>query len=435
MPDLRHASGHLMIVPAVLFLFLSGAEGQSGPALASDSLHLEDVIKAVVEHNDFVAAARYMEKASNLKIGPSGAWDDPMIMAGVQNLPTSFDFRADEMTMKMIGISQSIPYAGQKGLLAKAARADAEASREGTRGTETNLVTAAKYAYYEFYYTQQILDYTNSQLQIQQDVVKSATAKLRSDQASQADVLTAQANLWRLESDVLNTQQAIEAAENNLLSLMGREPGEKLPPLAAPEARQIPAVAEEWFDKAKEHYPELKRLERQSRSYAFQAASAQRMRWPMLSVAGSYGFREDTPDMRRDDMISLQVNLSIPVFSGRQQGRMAQSMEAMRRGAEAEANQLWRDTKANLQTLHSRATRLRQSLDIYRERIIPADEEAYRSAYTGYSANRVPFINLLTYAMNIYRDRIDASQIEHELSRTLAEAEQYTTNPLTWTDR
>ncbi|MCX6833822.1 MAG: TolC family protein, partial [candidate division Zixibacteria bacterium] len=97
---------------------------------SADSLRLDQVIQDVIRHNNRVAAAQYMEEAAKAKVGPAGAWDDPMLMLGVANLPTSFDFSMDPMTMKMIGLSQNIPYAGQKGLQAKAAKAEAEAVTE-----------------------------------------------------------------------------------------------------------------------------------------------------------------------------------------------------------------------------------------------------------------------------------------------------------------
>ena len=82
---------------------------------------------------------RYMEKAAEAKAKSAGAWDDPMLMVGVANLPTSFDFKMDPMTMKMLGLSQNIPYAGQKGLQKKAARAEAPWRHRIGRSTELGV--------------------------------------------------------------------------------------------------------------------------------------------------------------------------------------------------------------------------------------------------------------------------------------------------------
>jgi outer membrane protein TolC len=399
-----------------------------------DALGMQQVVRDVLRHNDNVTAARYMEQASRAKVGPAGAWNDPMLMLGVANLPTSFDFKMDDMTMKMIGLSQDIPYAGAKGLQAKAARAEAAASTEERRSTEAELVTAARLAYFDVYYQRKNLEDLKHQQELMRDVVGSATAKLRADQAGQDEVLAAQADLWRLESMILSAEAGVTQAGSTLNSLRGLDPEVEVPPLAAPHDVAIPAQPDSWMQAASEHYPRLKRLERLSESYGFSASASQRMRLPMLGLSASYGMREDGPMGPRDGMVGFQATLSLPIFAGRQQGQMARSMRAMQRGTEAEAEQLRREIRADLVTLHDRAQRLSKSLKLYRDEIVPAAEDAYRSGLAGYANNRTSFIALLTYAGAIYRDRITANQLANELDRTLAEAERYTVDPAVWAE-
>jgi outer membrane protein TolC len=134
----------------------------------------------------------------------------------------------------------------------------------------------------------------------------------------------------------------------------------------------------------------------------------------------------------RDDMVSFQANISLPIFAGRKQGQMARSMGAMQKSALAEMQQLKRNIQADLLALYERAQRLEQSLSLYRDRILPASEDAYRSALAGYTSNRTSFISLLTYAVALYRDRITTNELANELARTVADAERYTTDPQVW---
>jgi len=416
--------------------FSAGAARDSGRSgsLSADTLTLERVVRDVLARNDNVAAARYMEQASRAKAGPAGAWSDPMLMLGVANLPTSFDFKMDDMTMKMIGLSQEIPYAGEKGLQAKAARAEAEASTEQRRAMEIELTTAARSTYFDLYYQRKNLEDLKRQRELMRDMAESAIAKLRVDQAGQDEVLAAQTDLWRLEAMILSAEAGVTAVGSTLNSLRGLDPRLDVPPLATPYDFDVPVQPDSWLQAASEHYPRLKRLERLSESYGFSAAASQRMRWPMLGLSASYGLREDGPMGPRDGMIGFQATLSLPVFAGRQQGQMARSMRAMQRGADAEAEQMRREIRANLITLHDRAQRLSKSLKLYSEQIVPAAEDTYRSGLAGYANNRTSFIALLTYAGAIYRDRITANQLANELARTLAEAESYTVDPAVWAE-
>jgi cobalt-zinc-cadmium efflux system outer membrane protein len=157
------------------------------------------------------------------------------------------------------------------------------------------------------------------------------------------------------------------------------------------------------------------------------------MRWPMLGVNANYGFRRDSDMEERDDMVGFGLTLSLPVFRGRQEGRMARSMDAMAIGAESERSQMWRTVRAALGTLYRRADRLQQSLLLYRDRIIPSSDDAFRSALAGYDSGRTSFITLLNYAVAIQRDRITANRIAEDLARTRADAQRYTTDPSTLT--
>ena len=430
---MRQIACAIGVIALGVMLRLSTAAAQSAGAGGSDpargdTLRQEEVIRQVVSHNDRHRAARYMEEAARAKVGPAGAWDDPMLMLGVVNLPTSFSFSEDMMTMKMLGLSQRIPYAGQKGLSAKAARADADAAREDRRGTVLDLVAAAKSAYVDLYYRCRTVEELQRQHDLLEEVVQSTRSRLVANLANQEDVAAAQADVWRLESEILSAQQEVDAAWFDLNALRGRDIPAALPALAVPSTPALPDSVGPWLEAARDHFPPLQKMRRQAESFAFSAAAARRMRWPMLDLSANYGFRQQVGMEQPKDMVGFQATLSLPFFSGRQQGRMARSMQAMQMSTTAEADQLWRDTEAALRTFHQRAVRLAASLSLYRERIIFADEDAYQSAFAGYQVNRTAFIALLMYAQTIYRDRVTANMIANELARTLAEVERYTAN-------
>lgn len=431
---------HGAALSAIMAVLLASARPSSGAEAApsADSLTLDQVIRQVVEKNDRVAAARFMQEAAERRVASAGVWDDPMLMLGAQNVPTNFDFTMDPMTMKMVGLSQNIPYAGYKGLERKAAQAEARAAEEDRRGTEIDLVAAAKTAYYDAYYLQQNLREFNLQREILEEVYTSSISKLRTNQTGQEDVLSSQAEIWRLETTILSTEQEITAAVARLNSLRGESPDAPLSPLAAPPEIPLPESADTWISAAEVDYPPLARLNRQAEVYNLSARASRRMAWPMLNVEASYGFRSgydigmDGMSEARDDMVSFQAKLSVPIFSGGGQRAMARSMEAMQRGTEAEAAQLRRDIKADLVTLYERARRLSQTLASYRNQIIPATEDAFRSALAGYTANRTTFASLSSYSLTFYRDRITANQVANELARTLSEADRYTKGTTGW---
>lgn len=404
------------------------AIAQTTPA-AADTLTLERVIDQALRHNDFVTAARLMEDAARRRASPAGAWNDPMVMVGVENLPTSLDFKEDMMTMTVVGVSQEIPLGGDRGLQAKAAEKEADAEREKRRFTESDIAASARMAYYDLYFRTAIVAELARQKEILEQVVESATAKLRANQAGQDEVLSSQAEVWRLETMILAAEQRADAARYMLNNLRGADPASPVALAAPAGVFTVPDSPDTWIETADRQYPPLQELVHRSESYAYSAEAARRMRWPMLTLSGSYGFRSDTEMEKRDDMISFNAEFSLPIFKGRSEGDMALSMDAMERGVSAEGAQMRREVRSEILTLHDNAKRLAKSLDLYRDRIIPAAEDAYQSALAGYVNNRTPYTSLLSYAQAVIRDRVAQNEIANELAMTLSEVDRYTWVP------
>jgi cobalt-zinc-cadmium efflux system outer membrane protein len=420
-----------LLRPAAVVCLLTLLGGADIHGQAVDSLRIDQVIREVIKNNDRVAAARFMEDAAQAKVGPAGAWDDPMLMLGVVNVPTSLNLKMDPMTMKMIGLSQNIPYAGQKGLQSRAAKADAGAAEEDRRTMEVDMATAARYAFADLYYRSRSLSDLTSQYELLEQVAASATAKLTTSQANQDEVLGAEAERWRLQTQLLEAERMVDEARYSLNLLRGLEVTTPIPPLAAPTSAELPQTPDAWLAAARQNYPPLQKLFRQSETYSFSGAAAQRMRWPMLGLSANYAFRSSTEMEKRDNMIGFQATISLPFFAGRQQKQMAVSMNAMRSSVDAEAAQKWREVEARLRLLHTTAMQLVQTIDIYQNRIIPAAQDAFQSALAGYAANKVPYTNVLMFAVGIYRDRLALNESGNQLARTMAEIESYTVDPKT----
>lgn len=421
------------VLYSMAFVLMALADISWADSQMTDSLRLNQVIQDVIQNNDRVAAARYMEQAAQAKVGPAGAWDDPMLMLGVVNLPTSFDFNMDPMTMKMVGLSQNIPYAGQKGLQAKAARTEVKAAIEERHAMEVDLAMTARYAFADLYYRRKSLSDLKSQYELLEEVAASAEAKLMTNQATQDEVLGAEAELWRLQTQLLVAERMVDEARYSLNILRGLDVTTPVPPLAMPVQPGLPETADKWLELAKLHYPPLQKLLYQSEAYGFSAAGARRMSWPMLGLSANYAFRSSTEMEKRDNMVSFQANISLPILAGRQQKQMAVSMDAMRKSTDAEAIQMWREIEARLRILHMTALNLAQTIDIYQNRIIPAAQDAFESALAGYSVNKVPYTNLLMFASGIFSDRLALNELSDQLARTLAEIESYTVDPKTLT--
>jgi cobalt-zinc-cadmium efflux system outer membrane protein len=263
-------------------------------------------------------------------------------------------------------------------------------------------------------------------------LVASIRGKLVTNQATQEELLSAQTELWRLQSDLLMSEADVDRIQYDLNALRGSEIDAVVQPLFPPEMDSIPLTADKWMDDAKKNLPQLKKLQAQSSSYQYAASAAHRMKWPMLNLSGSYGFRTGSDlDMRtgenmpRKNMITILGTVSLPLFSGRSQSGMARNMEGMKSGSDAEYAQTLRETEARVRALHLSALHGLQSIGLYQNSIIPTSEDAYSSGLTGYKANRTSLAAVLNLALAIYRNKLALYQLQFQLAETMAQINRY----------
>lgn len=426
---MRHFHIGLLLV-GVMESLVSAAVAQTDP---TDTLTMDRVVQEVVRNNDRLKATAFMEEAARREVGPAGAWDDPMLMLGVQNLPPSFRFDEEMMTMKMIGLTQRLPYAGEKGLQAKSKRAAAEAVAEERNQTALDLVAAAKTAYVKLYYHQRVIDDLENQRELAEQIAVSVRSRVEANLAGMDELNAALAAMWRLDAEILTHHNDAHTAHHRLDALRGAISPDDLPAVAPPDVAALPDTFLVWTDSARVHYAPLRQMFKRAESYRLNALASNRMSWPMLELSASYGIREDlvmddgmvTP---QDNMWNFGATFSLPVFKGRQEKQMARSMTAMQRQMESEAAQMAKDVDAELRALHMRAEHFQEAAAMYEQKIVPADDEAFRSALSSYSSGRTSLPDLLNYATTIYRDRATLTDLQLAYAVAVFEAERYTTD-------
>ena len=111
---------------------------------------LADLLSEAVANNPELAAARSERDAAQQRIAPAGALEDPMLELGVINAPLDpLSLRREDMTMKMLGLSQKLPFAGKRDLRRAVATADADSMELAVQEASNKLVRDVRVAYEE----------------------------------------------------------------------------------------------------------------------------------------------------------------------------------------------------------------------------------------------------------------------------------------------
>jgi outer membrane protein TolC len=408
---------------ALLLLLASSSVALGAGEEAPDALLRELLAEASRNNPDIQVAQRELDAVRN-RISPAGALDDPMLEVGVLNLPAqSRSFRSEDMTMKMIGLTQRLPYPGKRALRREVAEKEAEAVAHNYQEVSNRVVRNIKVAYVDLGLVDESARLTERNRRILEQFLAIAEARYAVGQGSQADVLKAQTQLSRMADELIKLGRERPMLEAELNRAIGRAsaPRPIVPPVA--RAREVALRLDELREAALANRPQLLAQQNLVARGANAIDLARKDYYPDFDVRFSYGQRDNTMDMRREDMISLTVAINLPIWGGSKRGPRVAEAEAMREQArrmyEAQASEIVTMLRQQVAT----AEQSLKSARLYETGILPQARLAVDASIAAYNVNRVDFFTLLDNQMTVFNYEIAYAATLTSRNKALAEIE------------
>jgi outer membrane protein TolC len=367
-----------------------------------DAASVDHLIAEALQNNPDVRAARKEHEAALQRISPAGALDDPMIEMGILNLPlSSFSFSREDMTMKMLGVSQRVPYPGKRALKRDVAQLDSESVAHAYAETVNRVIRNTRVAYYDFAVVTASMRLIDQNRAIVRQLIKVADTRYSVGQANQVDVLRAQTQLSKMSEELLKLEREYNLSAAELGHALGRSTsaGAIQPVL---ELREEDLDFTKLRDEALERRPQLLALKKITERSERAVELARSDRYPDFDVRFSYGQRDSMPDgTRRSDLVSLTVAMNLPVWrQTKTQPKIAEAVALQDRAAsmlEAQFHEMYR-------MLHQQIAMAGQSLKavrLYRNELIPQSRLTVEAAMAAYQVGRSDFALLLDNQMSV----------------------------------
>jgi len=365
---------------------------------------LPTLITETLENNPEIQAAHQEREAAQHRIAPAEALDDPTLEAGVINAPlASSPFNREDMTMKMIGLSQRLPFPGKRGLRKEVASKDAEAIEQGYHETVNRVVHNLKTAYFDLGLTLEMIKLVEKNKQTLEHFLRIAEARYQVGQGSQADVLKAQTQVSRMLDRLLGLAREQPVFEAELIRALGRNTKGEIPLPMPLHIQEAPLMLETLQQEALAQRPQLLALQSLIARSEKSVDLARKAYYPDFDVRLSYGQRDNTLDgTRRDDMVSMTVAVNLPVWRGNKiQPRIMES-EALRDQATSLYQAQTNEVAARLRQQIAMAEQSLKSIKLYQTAILPQAKLTVESALAAYQVNRVDFLTLLDNQMTVF---------------------------------
>ena len=332
-----------------------------------------------------------------------------------------------ESTLYLGGISMNweIDLWGKIRRSSEAANAQLLASEEGRKAVLLSLVSDVAQAYFELLELDARLSIANSSTEAYQGTYKLFQDRLEFGVASQLQTARAEGNLAQAAATVPEIQSQIAAKENQISTLLGRNPGpiQRGRPLFDQDV--TPSVPAGLPSALLERRPDLRRVEQELVAANAQIGAAKALFFPQLSLTGLLG--KASPELSAltagtSTVWQAGVMITGPIFQG---GKIYQNYKATEAAAE-EAK--WRYEQAVIQAFQEVSTSLAAldklaGAEVDQARSVKALEKSVQISNDRYLYGLSSYFEILEAQQRLYPAQYTQAQIR--LGRLLAYVQLY----------
>ncbi len=416
----RPKSRRALLIVVVIGLLLTNGTYAQQPRVPV----IDELVAEALRSNPEIQAAQRERQAAEQRIKPAGALEDPMLEAGVINLPVpSGSFRREDMTMKMLGLSQKLPYPGKRGLREDVAAKEADLVGYGYRETVNRVTRDLKIAYFDLAFIAESTRLVTQNKLVLDQFLKIAESRYTVGQGTQADVLKAQTQVSKMVDELIRLGRERPTVEAELARALGRRGAvTALDAARLPELRAVTLDFGALQDAALKNRPQLLGLQSAIERAGKALELARKDYYPDFDVRLVYGQRDSTlMGDRRDDMVSLTLAINLPVWRETKLVPRVAEAVAMREQAlemyRAQENEL----TSKLRQQVAMAEQSAKSHRLYTSTILPQARLTVEATLSAYRVNRADFLMLLDSQMTVFGYETSLAQAAVNFQKALAE--------------
>lgn len=395
---------------------LSLVAAWSAPVIAADTaqppLTLSQALARVLEANPQLQAADFDARAAAARIRQQGQSTPYTLGVELENFAGSGDssgVRELETTLSLGRVLELGDKARQRG---DVATLEAGLLRHDQDAQRLDLLAETVRRFLALARAQADRDLAGQRVALMQRMAESVERRHRLGKAPAAERSRAQIELARAELALEETEHLLGNGRHRLAVMWGAFP----PDVAAVQAdvfRLEPEPAFAALDQAIERNPALARLATVERLGAARVALAQTRARPDPEL--SAGVRH----LNASDDVGMVLSLRLPLGSAGRAAAHISEAEALAAREPLLAQDRRLALRATLYGLHQELRHARDRFETYRNRVIPAAEQAVSDYSEGYAAGRYSLLELSAAQTTLLETRSEvlSAAIEHHAAR------------------
>ncbi len=374
-----------------------------GVQRASASETLADLVAHALAQNVEIEALEAQVDALEHDEVRAGAWQNPLLTVGYQNVPaSSFALGEEPMSMLAVRVGQEIPLFGKTSRRERVALFATEAGRRGSEEKELQVGALIKRLYYRLGLTRQLRELTAEHVELIEQLLDAVRIKYEVGQADQHDVLRLEVLRDRLGDELHD----YDAQERQLTALSNEVLHRKATTfIATPAEFEVPmppGSADALRRIAMESRPALRQLDAVIAQHEAAADLARHEAIPDPTLFAQYGVRTQIDKgLGGQDLVTLGLSWRLPVFYRARNRAPAESAAARARSTEARKAGLRDEIGSRLEQVLAAWERATQKIETYRDHLVPNAHQTLAATFTSYQVDRSDFLSLFEAELDL----------------------------------
>ena len=370
----------------------------SGGAFAStvpDTQNLRSLVDYALANNPEVNVARERHIGALARVPQAMALPEPKL---------TYRYFVNEVETRVgpqehgIGLSQTLPWFGKRGLQGDAATEAARAAQERIASIQNTVIAEVANAYYELFYLGQSIEIIRGNRDLVLHLERVARARYGAGAATHADVIRAQVELGIIENRLGSLKDRRAPLFARLNALLNRPTTEifDLPSILIFEP--VLYTDDELLAKVSLHNPDLR-----ATSFEIEAAHRQRERanknyLPDITLGLDYIATGDArmPGVQDsgDDALSATIGFTLPIWRSKYDAGVKEA-DAILRQQQFKRDQQLNTFHAETVTALFKLRDAQRQIDLYEKALLPKANESLVATQRAYSTGAAPFADTI----------------------------------------
>lgn len=395
-----------------------------GCALANaqtSGLTLDEALQISLQHSPLTKASGFAVQASHEAAAKADQLPDPMLKAGIENLPVNGEDRLslsrDFMTMRRVGIEQQWVSSDKRAARSERAQRAIEMEEANYLANVAKVREETAKAWVNVWYGQRVLKLATAMEKESSDDLAAMQASHRSARAMASEVMQAQLMLSQAQDTVRKSEQELRIARQ-MLSRWTVSPVESVADAMPPLVSHVPHLSVEDLER---YHPMVLTARRAITLADAETAVASRERRPDWSVEASFSQRGS----QYSNMVSVGVNIPLAINPGQRQDRDIAEKSALATKARLQYEDALRELQTEIETMSLALSSMTERIAFLKTQLLPPAIQQVELATAAYRAGTGSLSSVFTAKKTLLEKQLQITDLEKEAALTWASLEYH----------